>query len=192
VGALQTHGWAAMPAVQPATLVGGPVHGGRHPGLAAPEPPAASHLDRPAGRHRRLRHAACAGTAVDLGAADRGAAHGLAAPGHAGAVRQRSRRPAAAASPGRRAGNRTGDGADGHAGAGAQRTWRWTRHCHTRTDPRREVLALGVANVASVSAGGLPLLLLRPRALHMLEMGGRTRAGCSFAAPCLPCWAWWP
>jgi hypothetical protein len=29
---------------------GGPVHGGRHRGLAAPEPPAARHLDRPAGR----------------------------------------------------------------------------------------------------------------------------------------------
>ncbi len=48
--------------------------------------------------------------------------------------------------------------------------------CHTRTDPRREVLALGVANVASGVVGGLPLLLLRPRALHMLDVGGRTRA----------------
>jgi len=48
--------------------------------------------------------------------------------------------------------------------------------CHTRTDPRREVLALGVANVASGIVGGLPLLLLRPRALHMLEVGGRSRA----------------
>lgn len=48
--------------------------------------------------------------------------------------------------------------------------------CHTRTDPRREVLALGAANVASGLAGGLPLLLLRPRALHMLEVGGRSRA----------------
>jgi len=49
--------------------------------------------------------------------------------------------------------------------------------CHTRTDPRREVLALGAANVASGVVGGLPLLLLRPRALHMLEMGGRSRTG---------------
>jgi sulfate permease, SulP family len=48
--------------------------------------------------------------------------------------------------------------------------------CHTRTDPRREVLALGAANVASGMVGGLPLLLLRPRALHMLRVGGRTRA----------------
>jgi MFS superfamily sulfate permease-like transporter/CRP-like cAMP-binding protein len=48
--------------------------------------------------------------------------------------------------------------------------------CHTRTDPRREVLALGAANVASGLVGGLPLLLLRPRALHMREVGGRTRA----------------
>ena len=49
--------------------------------------------------------------------------------------------------------------------------------CHTRTDPRREVLALGAANVASGLVGGLPLLLLRPRALHMLDAGGRSRAG---------------
>ena len=49
--------------------------------------------------------------------------------------------------------------------------------CHTRTDPRREVLALGAANVASGVVGGLPLLLLRPRALHMLEAGGRSRGG---------------
>jgi len=48
--------------------------------------------------------------------------------------------------------------------------------CHTRTDPRREVLALGAANMASGLAGGLPLLLLRPRALHMLQVGGRSRA----------------
>ena len=48
--------------------------------------------------------------------------------------------------------------------------------CHTRTDARREVLALGAANLASGLAGGLPLLLLRPRALHMLQTGGRTRA----------------
>ena len=48
--------------------------------------------------------------------------------------------------------------------------------CHTRTDPRREVLALGAANIASGLAGGLPLLLLRPRALHMLRAGGRSRA----------------
>lgn len=49
--------------------------------------------------------------------------------------------------------------------------------CHTRTDPRREVLALGAANLASGVVGGLPLLLLRPRALHMLQVGGRSRAG---------------
>ncbi len=49
--------------------------------------------------------------------------------------------------------------------------------CHTRTDPRREVWAIGAANVASGIVGGLPLLLLRPRALHMLDLGGRTRAG---------------
>jgi CRP-like cAMP-binding protein/anti-anti-sigma regulatory factor len=48
--------------------------------------------------------------------------------------------------------------------------------CHTRTDPRREVLALGAANIASGLVGGLPLLLLRARALHMLQAGGRTRA----------------
>jgi sulfate permease, SulP family len=49
--------------------------------------------------------------------------------------------------------------------------------CNTRTDPRREVLALGAANVAAGLVGGLPLLLLRPRALHMLQVGGRSRAG---------------
>ena len=49
--------------------------------------------------------------------------------------------------------------------------------CHTRTNPEREVLALGAANVVSGMVGGLPLLLLRPRALHMLDVGGRSRAG---------------
>ncbi len=49
--------------------------------------------------------------------------------------------------------------------------------CHARTETRREVMALGAANVASGLVGGLPLLLLRPRALHMLQVGGRTRAG---------------
>ena len=49
--------------------------------------------------------------------------------------------------------------------------------CHTRTDPRREVLALGAANMAAGLVGGLPLLLLRPRALQMLQVGGRSRAG---------------
>ena len=49
--------------------------------------------------------------------------------------------------------------------------------CHTRTDPRREAMALGMANVASGLAGGLPLLLLPARALHMLQVGGRSRAG---------------
>lgn len=49
--------------------------------------------------------------------------------------------------------------------------------CHKRTDPRREVLALGVANVASGLVGGLPLSLLRFRALHMLDVGGRSRTG---------------
>ena len=49
--------------------------------------------------------------------------------------------------------------------------------CRTRTDARREVLALGAANMASGLVGGLPLLLLRARALHMLQAGGRSRAG---------------
>jgi CRP-like cAMP-binding protein/anti-anti-sigma regulatory factor len=48
--------------------------------------------------------------------------------------------------------------------------------CNTRTDPRREVLALGAANLAAGLVGGLPLLLLRPRSLHMVQVGGRTRA----------------
>ena len=48
---------------------------------------------------------------------------------------------------------------------------------HTRTNPRREVLALGAANVASGLVGGLPLLLLRPRAMHMMDVGGRSRLG---------------
>ena len=52
--------------------------------------------------------------------------------------------------------------------------------CYSRTDPRREVLALGAANVASGLSGGLPLLLLRPRALHMLQVGGRSRAALFF------------
>ncbi len=48
--------------------------------------------------------------------------------------------------------------------------------CHTRTDAGRETLALGLANVASGLVGGLPLLLLRPRALLMWQTGGRSRA----------------
>lgn len=48
--------------------------------------------------------------------------------------------------------------------------------CNTRTDPRREVLALGAANMTSGLLGGLPLLLLRSRALHMLQEQGRSRA----------------
>ncbi len=48
--------------------------------------------------------------------------------------------------------------------------------CHTRTQPRREALALGAANLASGLVGGLPLLFLRPRALRMRDVGGRTRA----------------
>ena len=52
--------------------------------------------------------------------------------------------------------------------------------CHTRTDPRREVLALGAANLTSGLVGGLPLLLLRPRALHMLQVGGRAPAPLDF------------
>jgi MFS superfamily sulfate permease-like transporter len=47
--------------------------------------------------------------------------------------------------------------------------------CHTRTDPRREALALGAGNLVSGLVGGLPLLFLRPRALRMREAGGRTR-----------------
>lgn len=46
--------------------------------------------------------------------------------------------------------------------------------CHTRTDPRREALALGAGNLVSGLVGGLPLLFLRPRALRMREVGGRT------------------
>ena len=49
--------------------------------------------------------------------------------------------------------------------------------CHTRTDPRRELLALGAANLASGLVGGLPIQILRARALHMLRVGGRSRAG---------------
>lgn len=54
--------------------------------------------------------------------------------------------------------------------------------CHTRTDARREALALGTANVASGLVGGLPLLFLRPRALRMHEAGGRTRASAYICA----------
>jgi len=54
--------------------------------------------------------------------------------------------------------------------------------CHTRTEPRREVIALGLANTASGLAGGLPLLLLRPRALRMIQAGGRSRASTVLAA----------
>ncbi len=54
--------------------------------------------------------------------------------------------------------------------------------CHTRTEPRREALALGAANVASGLLGGLPVMFLRPRALYMREAGGRSRVGTLFAS----------
>lgn len=45
----------------------------------------------------------------------------------------------------------------------------------TRTAARHELLALGAANIVSGLAGGLPLQLVRARALATLEAGGRTR-----------------
>ncbi len=45
----------------------------------------------------------------------------------------------------------------------------------TRTAPRRELLALGAANVLSGALGGLPLQLVRARALVTWGAGGRTR-----------------
>ena len=45
----------------------------------------------------------------------------------------------------------------------------------TRTAPRRELMALGAANVLSGALGGLPLQLIRARALATLRAGGRTR-----------------
>ena len=45
----------------------------------------------------------------------------------------------------------------------------------TRTEPRRELLALGVANLASGLCGGLPVQLIRARALATWQSGGRTR-----------------
>ena len=43
----------------------------------------------------------------------------------------------------------------------------------TRTDARRELLALGTANIASGAFGGLPVLLHRTRALSTARAGGR-------------------
>ena len=45
----------------------------------------------------------------------------------------------------------------------------------TRTDPRRELLALGAGNLLSGVLGGLPLQLIRARALATWRAGGRTR-----------------
>ena len=50
----------------------------------------------------------------------------------------------------------------------------------TRTDPRRELIALGAANVLSGAAGGLPLLLIRARALGTWRAGGRTKVSLLF------------
>ena len=44
----------------------------------------------------------------------------------------------------------------------------------TRTAPRRELLALGTANIVSGALGGLPLQLVRARALTTWRGGGRT------------------
>jgi SulP family sulfate permease len=56
----------------------------------------------------------------------------------------------------------------------------------TTSDPDRELVALGAANVASGLVGGLPLVYLRLRALATLAGGGRTRRslllGCALMA----------
>ena len=57
----------------------------------------------------------------------------------------------------------------------------------TRTAPRRELMALGAANVLSGALGGLPLQLIRARALATLRAGGRTRARCTPATSCSRC-----
>jgi SulP family sulfate permease len=44
----------------------------------------------------------------------------------------------------------------------------------TRTEPRRELLALGASNVLSGVLGGLPILLVRARSLVTWRAGGRT------------------
>jgi len=51
---------------------------------------------------------------------------------------------------------------------------------HSRTEPRREALALGAANLMCGLVGGLPLLFLRPRGLGMRAAGGRTRGSVLF------------
>lgn len=50
----------------------------------------------------------------------------------------------------------------------------------TRTEPRRELIALGAGNVLSGALGGLPLLLNRARALATWRAGGRTRLSLLF------------
>lgn len=46
---------------------------------------------------------------------------------------------------------------------------------HTRHDSRRELLALGLANMASGACGGLPLVLLRARAILLVQAGALGR-----------------
>ncbi len=46
----------------------------------------------------------------------------------------------------------------------------------TRHDPRRELMALGAANLASGLLGGLPAVVLRARAIAMAHAGGTGRA----------------
>lgn len=51
----------------------------------------------------------------------------------------------------------------------------------SRTEPRHELFALGAANILSGVFGGLPLLLVRARALATWRAGGRRRVSLLFA-----------
>ena len=62
---------------------------------------------------------------------------------------------------------------------------------HTRHDARRELLALGAANVVSGLWGGLPLALSRQRAMALLNSGSHGRRPALLAAPLLAMVALW-
>ncbi|MCU0773790.1 MAG: SulP family inorganic anion transporter, partial [Ideonella sp.] len=53
---------------------------------------------------------------------------------------------------------------------------------HTRHDSRRELMALGAANIGSGLVGGLPMVLTRARAVVLLDRGLRGRAPAVWSA----------
>jgi SulP family sulfate permease len=62
---------------------------------------------------------------------------------------------------------------------------------HTRHSGRRELLAVGAANIACACWGGLPVVLSRARAIAAFDAGGRHRSAAWLAVPLFAAlWLW--